>query len=48
MDNRRKKLLVNPVQQRRFVMGAVLTGIILINLTVILTVVFNPMLLEAV
>jgi nitrogen fixation/metabolism regulation signal transduction histidine kinase len=48
MDNRRQKLLVNPIQQRRFVMGAVLTGIILINLTVILTVVFNPMLLEAV
>ena len=48
MENRRKKLLVNPVQQRRFVMGAVLTGIILINITVILTVVFNPLLLEAV
>jgi nitrogen fixation/metabolism regulation signal transduction histidine kinase len=48
MDNRRKKLLVNPIQQRRFVMGAVLTGIILINLTVILTVIFNPLLLEAV
>jgi len=48
MDNRRKILLVNPVQQRRFVMGAVLTGIILINLTVILTVLFNPLLLEAV
>jgi len=48
MDNRRKILLVNPVQQRRFVMGAVLTGIILINLTVILTVIFNPQLLEVV
>jgi len=48
MENRRKKLLVNPIQQRRFVMGAVLTGIILINLTVILTVIFNPLLLEAV
>jgi len=48
MDNRRQQLLVNPIQQRRFVMGAVLTGIILINLTVILTVVFNPLLLEAV
>ena len=29
-------------------MGAVLTGIILINLTVILTVIFNPLLLEAI
>jgi methyl-accepting chemotaxis protein len=48
MDNRRQKLLVNPIQQRRFVMGAVLTGIILINLTVILTVIINPLLLEAV
>jgi methyl-accepting chemotaxis protein len=48
MENRRTKLLVNPVQQRRFVMGAVLTGIILINLTVILTVIFNPLLLEVV
>jgi len=48
MDNRRKILLVNPVQQRRFVMGAVLTGIILINLTVILTVIFNPQLLGVV
>ena len=48
MENRRQQLLVNPVQQRRFVMGAVLTGIILINITVILSVIFNPQLLEAV
>ncbi len=48
MNNRRQTLLVNAVQQRRFVMGAVLTGIILINLAVILTVIFNPLLLEAV
>jgi len=48
MNNRRHSLLVNPVQQRRFVMGAVLTGIILINLTVIFTVIFNPLLLEVV
>ena len=45
MNNRRKTLVVNAVQQRRFIMGAVLTAIILINLSVILAVIFKPMLL---
>ena len=47
MSNRRKTLLVNAVQQRRFIMGAVLTAIILINLSVIFTLIFNPLLLNA-
>lgn len=48
MSNRRKTLLVNAVQQRRFIMGAVLTAIILINLSVIFTLIFNPLLLNAI
>jgi len=48
MSNRRKTLLVNAVQQRRFIMGAILTAIILINVAVIFTVIFNPLLLNAV
>jgi methyl-accepting chemotaxis protein len=48
MSNRRKTLLVNPVQQRQFVLGTILTTIILINLSVILTVIFKPLLLDAV
>jgi methyl-accepting chemotaxis protein len=45
MQNRRKILLVNAVQQRRFVMGAVLVSIILINLAVIFSVIFDPALI---
>ena len=48
MKNRRKTLLVNAVEQRRFILGAVLTTIILINLAVISSVIFNPSLLDAV
>lgn len=48
MENRRRILLVNAVQQRRFIMGAVLSAIILINLLVICTVIFNPLMLDAV
>ena len=47
MENRRRILLVNAVQQRRFIMGAVLSAIILINLLVICTVIFNPLMLDA-
>lgn len=47
MSNRRQTLLVNAVQQRRFVTGTVLTAIILINLSVIFTVIFDPLLLGA-
>ena len=48
MNNRRKTLLVNAVQQRRFIMGAVLIAIILINLAMISAAIFNPLLLNAV
>ena len=48
MNDRRKTLLVNAIQQRRFIMGAVLTGIILINLTVICAVFFDPQLIDAI
>ena len=48
MNDRRKTLLVNAIQQRRFVMGAVLTGIILINLTVICAAIFDPRLIDVI
>ena len=48
MNDRRKTLLVNAIQQRRFVMGAVLTGIILINLTVICATIFDPQLIDVI
>ena len=48
MENRRRILLINAVQQRRFIMGAVLSAIILINLLVIFTLLFNPLVLDAV
>jgi methyl-accepting chemotaxis protein len=47
MSNRRKTLLVNAVQQRRFVMGAILTTIILINLAVISIALFDPLLINS-
>ena len=47
MTNRRHTLVINAVQQRRFIMGAVLIAIILINSLAIFTVVFNPTLLDA-
>jgi len=48
MENRRRILLVNAVQQRRFIMGAVLSAIILINLVVIFSLIFKPMFLDAI
>jgi methyl-accepting chemotaxis protein len=48
MHNRRQILLINAVQQRRFVMGAILTAIILINLSVIFSAIFDPLLLNAI
>lgn len=48
MNDRREALLVNAVQQRRFVMGAVLTAIILINLAVICAVIFDAQLIDVI
>lgn len=48
MENRRKTLLVNAVQQRRFIMGAVLVTIILINMLVIFAVLVNPAVLDSI
>ncbi|MEJ2574939.1 MAG: hypothetical protein P8164_15360 [Gammaproteobacteria bacterium] len=48
MDNRRKTLLVNAVQQRRFIMGAVLVAIILINMLVVFAVLVNPVVLGSI
>lgn len=47
MENRRRILLINAVQQRRFIMGAVLISIILINLAVLFSAVFNPLFFDA-
>lgn len=47
MTNRRRTLVINAIQQRRFIMGAVLIAIILINSLAIFTVVLNPTLLDA-
>jgi methyl-accepting chemotaxis protein len=47
MTNRRKILVVNAVQQRRFIMGVILVTIILINSLAVFSVVFNPTLLDA-
>jgi methyl-accepting chemotaxis protein len=48
MTNRRNTLIVNPLQQRRFIMGIILSTIILINIAVVLGMIFNPHLLDAI
>ena len=47
MTNRRQTLVVNAIQQRRFIMGVVLVAIILINSLAIFTVIFKPALVDA-
>jgi methyl-accepting chemotaxis protein len=46
MQERRKILLINAVQQRRLIMGGVLAGILLINAMTIAALVFDPRLLQ--
>jgi methyl-accepting chemotaxis protein len=46
MQERRKILLINAVQQRRLIMGGVLAGILLVNVLAIASLLFNPRLLQ--